>query len=143
MFCREIVADLKKARAADHPFPRVVFVHQGTVDEGATFFEKRWPDVPAIADPDHTLYAAFGVVRAKAGQVVGPRAMLRGMHSMLRGHFAGKPIGDVLRMPGAFLVHGGRIVWSQEPAHAGDHPDLDTIRALFVGLTAEPASTSA
>ncbi len=120
-----------------------MFVHQGTVEQGASFFEGRWESVPAIADPEHALYDAFGVLRGSFGQVLGARPMVRGVRTALRGHFMGKPVGDIWRMPGAFLIHDGAIVWSNEPAHAGDHPDLDTIRALFVGLTAGHASTSA
>ena len=36
-------------------------------------------------------------------------------------------------MPGVFLVQGGRVLWSHQYRHAGDHPDLARIPELLAG----------
>ena len=127
MFCREIVSDLRSAREADKDFPRVVFFHQGTVEQGDDFFIPRWPEATAIADPDRAFYDAFGVENGRFRTVLGARSIVRGVQAALKGNFVGKPVGDVWRMPGAFLTERGAIVWSHAPKHAGDHPDLREI----------------
>ena len=141
MFCREIVADLRAARAADPAFPEVLFAHQGSVAQGNAFFMKRWPEVRAIADSGALLYDAFGVERGRLAAVVGPTAMVRGVKAALRGHLVGKPVGDVWRMPGAFLLDGDAIVWAQEPEHSGDHPDLAEVRALTSRVRSGPTES--
>ena len=64
------------------------------------------------------------------------RSIVRGVQAALRGYGVGKPVGDVWRMPGAFLVDRGAIVWAHEPKHAGDHPDLAEVAAVARSLQA-------
>lgn len=121
---------LRSARAADAHFPRVVLVHQGDVEAGEAFFEGRWPEAVAIADPERELYAAFGLTRARLSQVLSPRVLARGVVAAFRGGGPGKVVGDVMQMPGAFLIHEERVVWHHAARHAGDHPDLEEIRRV-------------
>lgn len=102
----------------------MVLCHQGSVDEGEAFFAARWPDVPAIADPDLRLYSAFGLGRGTLLQVAGPRAVLATGRALLKGNLVGKPSGDVMVMPGAFLISGDQIVWSHDYRHSGEKPDF-------------------
>lgn len=138
MFCREIVGDLRAAREADDAFPKVLFFHQGTVEQGDAFFFPRWPEVPAVADPDRAFYDAFGVEHGRWRTVLGARSIVRGVHAALKGNFVGLPVGDVWRMPGAFLIDRGAIVWAHAPSHAGDHPDLTEV--ALVARRLAPAS---
>jgi len=110
-------------------FPRVVLVHQGTVEKGDAFLEDRWPEVPAIADPGLGHHTAFGLGEGRLAQVIGPRALLASMRALFRGHFVGKPVGNVKVMPGAFLVSGGRILWKHDYGHSGERPDWVTAAA--------------
>jgi hypothetical protein len=134
VFCRELVSELRAARAAADDLPRVVLVHQGTVEQGDAFLESRWPEVSAIADPGRVLYAAFGLERGRLAQVLGPRVLLRGMSAALRGNGIGKPVGDLWQMPGAFVIHRSAIVWSHVAHHVGDQPNLDQVRTLMAHL---------
>lgn len=126
---------LRSARAAEAPFPRVLLVHLGDVEAGEAFFEKRWPEAVAIADPGRELYEAFGLERARLGQVLSPRVLARGVVAAFRGGGPGKPVGDVMQMPGAFLIHDGEVVWHHAARYAGDHPDLDEIRRVADSLS--------
>ncbi len=143
MFCRQIVADLRKAREADASAPQTVFVHLGSIAHGEAFFAARWPEAKAIANPSATLYDAFHIRRGRIGELLGPSAMLKGLGAALRGHGIGKPVGDPLRMPGTFLIHQDRIVWSHDARHAGDQPDLRAAHAVARALSAhQPEATA-
>jgi hypothetical protein len=115
----------------DPAYPRVVFVHQGTLEEGEAFFAKRWPAAAAVADPERRLFEAFSLGRGSLGQLLGPRVLASGLRATLRGNLSGKPVGDVRQMPGAFVVHKGRVLWSHASRHAGDQPDYRRIPALL------------
>ena len=87
------------------------------------FCARFWPDLPAIEDPGRGLYRAFGLERARARALASPRYLLAATRSLLRAGM-GRPHGDVMQMPGAFLVRGGELVWRHAFRHFGDHPDL-------------------
>lgn len=118
---------LRQEATSDRPFPRVLFVHQGDVEQGEEFFDKFYPDAAAVADPNLELYRAFGVEKGGWSQFVKPGywgSVLRAMS-----HGMGKPQGDVMRNPGAFLVRDGEIVLRQEFEHFGAPLELEAFRA--------------
>lgn len=121
----------------------MVFVHQGTADEGDDFFRRFWPQAIAVADPQHRLYDTFDIPRGGVGQVLGPRTFACAIRAALRGNGFGKPIGDVWRMPGALLMHRGQILWSHTFRHIGDEPDYATIPALLRAAFEEVAHEGA
>jgi len=98
----------------------VVFVHPAPKPDGEVFFAERWPEAPAIADPEHTLYEAFGLGRGSLLQLIGPKVWLAGLRAIGGGHGVGKPRGDVTLLSGAFLVRDGRVLWAHYAAHTGD-----------------------
>lgn len=119
-------------------FPRVVLVHQGSVEEGDGFFASRWPEVAAIADPDFELYSAFGLGAGSIGEVIGPRAIVASVRALVRGNFVGKPVGDVKVMPGAFLLAGDEILWRHDYRHSGERPDWGAATAAARGTAPSP-----
>lgn len=127
MFCRETVRRLRQLRENDADYPRVVLVHQGSPAEGERFFARHWPRAPAVADPEHRLFDGFSIARGGLKEVLSPGAFASGVRAALRGNGVGKPVGDVWRMPGAFLLHRGRVLWSHEFTHVGDQPDYARI----------------
>jgi len=127
IFCRENIKDLKKASKTVDSFPEVVFIHQGTVEEGNTFFKKFWEEAPAISDPSKTFYSEFGVERGSFSELLSPSVVACSFRAMGKGNFVGKPIGDPLVMPGMFYVEGNSIVWTHNFKHIGDHPDYETL----------------
>lgn len=147
IFCREMIKDLRIASEnADGPggerrYPKVVFVHMGTREQGDAFFGSYWPGVTAVSDPTRRLYEALGLQRGGLPQMFGPRAWTCGIRAVSKGHFVGKPVGDPWQMPGVFLLDGTvagdvPILWQHTFRHAGDHPN-------FADLATHPALVAA
>lgn len=94
------------------------------------FFQERWPEARAIADPRRVLYKAFGIGAGKPLQLIGPGIFTSSARAMVKGHMQGETVGDPLVMPGLFAVQGDRILWEHKFKHAGDHPDWVRLPAL-------------
>ena len=62
-------------------------------------------------------------------QLLGPSVMACSLRAAAKGHFVGAPVGDVRQMPGLFYVKGDRVLWQHDFAHAGDHPDFESLPA--------------
>lgn len=77
-----------------------------------------------FADPDRLLYRAMELGRGSFLQLFGPRVVFAGVRAALRGHGIGKLEGDGFQMPGAFVIHRGRVVREFRHATAADRPDL-------------------
>ena len=109
-------------------------MHLGSPDEGDAFLEERWPGARAASDPDQHLYSAFGLGRARLGQLLSPGVVVAGLKAMRHG--VGKPVGDPLVMSGWFLVHGGRVVWEHRHEHAGAPRRYEELRAAVAATGA-------
>ncbi len=110
-------------------YPPVLFFHHGTADQGAAFFGRSWPEARVVSDATKQFYTAFGLFRGTLSQLFGPGAFMRGRQAALRGHGIGRPVGDPLLMPGAFLVQKDRVLWAHPYRHVGDHPDFAQVMA--------------
>lgn len=126
---RELVGELADADAvaADRHHPQVVFVHQGSVEQGPMFIGGLMPDAEAIADPDGELFEAVGIDRGSLRQVFGLRTWRRALQALTKGHFVNRKIGDPWTRPTIMAVRDGWIVWEHRGRHAGDHPDVAAI----------------
>lgn len=127
-FCRETLADLRDQRArVEAAGVTPVLVHMGSDASAAAFFGKYGlADVPRVSDPEKRLYRAFDLRRGSLGQLFGIRVWLRGFEAgVLGGHGVGMLQGDGFQMPGAFVVHRGRIVRAFRHRDAADRPDYD------------------
>lgn len=111
----------------------MLFVHPATSEEAEPHFAARWPDAAAVADPEQDLYRAFGLGRGSALQLLGPRVWLSGLRALGGLHGVGRPTGDPLVMPGAFLVRDGAVTWSHVSEHAGDVVSRRQLEALADG----------
>lgn len=117
--------------ASNPTYPIVVFVHQGSVEQGESYFADLQSDVRAIADPTGALYEAFGIERGGMREMFGLRAWLRGIQATLGGHFIGRKVGDPWTLPTVFAIQNGHIIWEHRGRHAGDHPDIAKIPELL------------
>lgn len=117
------------------PYPPILFVHHGTAEQGAAFFQRSWPEARVISDATKQFYTAFGLVRGTWSQLLGPGALVRGVQAMLKGHGIGRPVGDPLLMPGAFLIHKDHVLWQHTYHHVGDHPDFAQFTAPMESAT--------
>lgn len=100
-------------------------VHLGREAEATAWLRKhRLEDAIAIADPERTLYRAFALKRGGFREFLSPKVLFRALLAgALFRHGAGKPAGDPLQMPGAFLLRDGRIVGEFRHRTAADRPD--------------------
>ncbi len=126
-FCRETVADLRKAAEERDDYPPVLFFVPGTPREGRAFLRHYWPEARAVSDPELDFYGAFGVNRGSFLQMLGPGVWGARRRASRKGHENGERSGDVLRLPGVFVSQGDRILWRHDFRHAADHPDFDEI----------------
>lgn len=125
-FCRETLAKLEKRRTEiEAAGAKIVLVHMIENDSEAEMFFARYRlhDVDRISDPQQEVYRRFGLPRGGLAQVMGIGVWWPGLKSVLGGHVPGKPVGDVFQMPGAFLLHQGRIVRSFKSRDSAEHPD--------------------
>ncbi len=130
MFCRETLADMREVSERDSRFPKALFFFQGSPTEGRAFLRRYWPDLRAVADPQGEFYEGFGVGRGGMMKMFGPSVWSAKSRAEAKGHENGPRMGDIWRMPGAFLTRGTRVLWAHEYRHAADHPDYDRIARL-------------
>jgi len=126
-FCRETLARLQEIRQEiESSGVKIVLVHLMSDPEGGKFFATYGlDDVPRISDPDGTVYRLFGLERGSLFQVLGPQVWWKGFRSViLKGHLPGKPVGDVLQLPGTFVVYEGKIVAEQKAENSAEQPDF-------------------
>jgi hypothetical protein len=131
MFCREMVRDLRRVTASDPNYPRLLFFHLEDAATGRHFFERLWPEAPAVADPQRFFYTHFGLRRARLMELLGLRVLARAVQAVLKGNLPGRPTSDPLQMPGTVVVERNRVVWEHAFGHAGDHPDLVQLGRRF------------
>jgi len=96
----------------------------GSRQQGEAFLARYGlADVHHFADPDCTLYRAFGLKRAPISAFLTAKVWRRALEGFRAGHGVGLLVGDGLRMPGIFLLHQGRIVRLFRHLSPADRPD--------------------
>lgn len=130
-FTRRILRHLEDLKVdADRRGARLVLVHMLQQGHETRYLGQR-SGVARIADPHCELYRAFGLGKGGIPELFGPRVWLPVLSSLVRGCGMGHLAGDGLQMPGAFLIHKGRILATQKPRSQAYLPDLPR---LFEGL---------
>jgi hypothetical protein len=122
-----MVADVARHRAAiEATGTPVAFVHMHSEPMADAYFaEFGMPDVLRVSDPEQRLYAAFSLARVRPTHWLSWRVIRRYIDAIFRGgHRPGFVGGDVLQMPGAFLVSRGEIVRAFRPALVSDRFDV-------------------
>ena len=122
-----MVADVATHRATiDATGTPVAFVHMHPAFRADAYFaEFGLPDVLRVSDPEQRLYAAFGLARVRPTHWLSWRIIRRYIDAIFRGgHRPGFVGGDVLQMPGAFVVSGDAIVRAFRPALVSDRFDV-------------------
>jgi len=126
-FSRQSLADLRDQRdAIEANGARLMIAHLEPPSVAEALLQRYGlGDVPTISDPSARLYESCGLNRGRIAQVVGPRVLWRWLvTALVRRHGAGWTGADVRRMPGAFLIHQGRIVRAFRHRTTADRPDF-------------------
>jgi len=128
-FCRETMADLAARRTAlEAAGTTLALVHMSTPDDFARLAHSyQLGDVPAFADPERRLYRGLGLRRGRLRQLLGPSVWRRGFTAWRAGHAVGRLDGDGTQMPGAFLIHHGKVVRRFVHQTAADRPDYEAL----------------
>ncbi|MFK7916759.1 MAG: AhpC/TSA family protein [Ilumatobacter sp.] len=105
----------------------MVFVYQGTADQGPMFFERLDSDAIAVADPDGELYEHFEIERGGWREMFGLRSWAAGIRATAKGHLINRKVGDAWTLPTIVAVRNERIVGEFRGRHAGDHPDVEQL----------------
>ena len=113
--------------------PDVLYITTAKAEDVQQYFSATWPEARAVSDPKAVLFQAFGLERARVGQLFGPKVWVRGLQATLKGHFIGAPKGDPWRMPGYFLVDRElEVLWSFSANYAGQRPDWSEIPGVRI-----------
>jgi hypothetical protein len=115
---------------------QVVLVGMGNREESEQFRRRFQVPFPLVCDPDQDLYRVMSLPKGNASQVMGPSLVLRAAKSVLRGNLPGKPVGDVLQMPGVVGVDTAGGIWfSHIGRSAADYAPMDEIFAAWAAHT--------
>ncbi len=115
---------------------QVVLVGLGSAEQAEQFKKEFSLTFPIVCDPQKDLYRQYGLGRGGVSSLASPAVILRGMRAMSRGYTPGIPQGDVMQMPGVFLIDtGGNIRYSYYSKDASDHPQVNSLLALKNLLT--------
>lgn len=105
---------------------------QGNPAQAAALCGQYRVEFPCLADPDLDTYRTFGLKRGSMADVVGPATWLKAAAAMRQGHFGGRVIGDVMQLPGTFIVdRAGIIRFARYAEHSGDHPSMEELIAAL------------
>ncbi len=129
-FSRQALADLRDQRGAiEASGTRVMIVHLEPRPVAEPLLRRYGlGDVPTISDPSAEVYESCGLSRGRISQLVGPRVVWRWLvTALVKRQGAGWTGADVRRMPGAFLIHRGRVMRAFRHRTTADRPDFRSL----------------
>ncbi len=103
----------------------------GSPEQTAAFRQRH--DLPflCLSDPQKRAYQAFRLARGSAWQIAGPANWAGGLKALVRGG-VGVPQGDVLQMPGAFVIDPlGRLRYVHYSDKQVDRPSHEAMMAAM------------
>jgi peroxiredoxin len=110
---------------------QVVLVGLGAPDRAESFKNRLSLSFPIICDPEKKLYQAYGLGKGSLAAMASPGFLLKGLKSLSRGYIPGVPRGDVMQMPGVFLIDtSGNIRYTHYSKDPSDNPSMQTLLAL-------------
>jgi peroxiredoxin len=137
IYCRESLAELGRLRQSiEAEGAQIAAVHMGTESQAETLLSLfNLEDVERFSDPERRLYHAFGLERATLGQLLTPSSWIGHLRAGLKSPFLPGTrlkgiVGDVLQMPGVFLLKDGKIVGDFKPDRLDKRPEYLEMAAL-------------
>lgn len=125
-FCREALSELSKIHEQiESKGTKLVLVHMlEDEDQAYEQLEKYGlENVATISDPEEILYKRFKLRKGTLNQLLGVKDLYRGfVAGVLHGHGIGREMGDMMQMPGVFLIYKGQILKSYVHQHSSDKP---------------------
>lgn len=128
-FCREALCDISKQRKEiESKGVRLVLVHMLEDEEEAKrqvefYGWGKLNDVPTISDPEGMLYKKFKLRRGTFWQLLGGKVLFRGIIAgIFKYRGIGKEMGDMMQMPGVFVLFKGQILNKYVHQSSADRP---------------------
>ena len=119
-----------KAQFEDNGF-QIILVGLGTFDQAEAFKKRFSLSFPIICDPEKKLYRTYGLGGGSVASMVSPAFLLKGLKTLSKGHTLGIPQGDIMQMPGVFLIDtSGNIRYAHYSKDPSDNPSINTLLAL-------------
>ena len=119
-----------KAQFEDNGF-QIILVGLGTFDQAEAFKKRFSLSFPIICDPEKKLYRAYGLGGGSVAGMVSPAFLFKGLKTLSKGHTLGIPQGDIMQMPGVFLIDtSGNIRYAHYSKDPSDNPSINTLLAL-------------
>lgn len=105
---------------------QVLLVSMGSPSEAEAFRREFGIPFAMVCDPDQTLYRAYNLKRGTLGTLASPRLFLQSVRALAHGHLPGVPHGDVMQMPGAFVIdRKGVVRYQHYSSDAADYPSAE------------------
>jgi peroxiredoxin len=110
---------------------QIVLVGLGAAEQAEKFRAEFSLLFPMICDPHKELYSLFGLGRGTVRTMASATVLIRGLRAMYQGYTPGIPRGDVMQMPGVFLIDTeGNIRYAHYAKDPSDHPPVDSLVEL-------------
>jgi hypothetical protein len=121
------VADQRELIAANGT--QLAFVHQGPEEYGKLLLERYGlHDLPRLSDPKRALYRVFELRVTTPLHFLRPKVWKRSLENLLQNkNRGGRPVGNILQMPGAFLLRQGEIIRAFRHETIADRPDYQKL----------------
>jgi peroxiredoxin len=104
-------------------------IGQGTPEELRKFMEGRDLPFEMLTDPERAAFRAYGLERGSAGQIFSRQVVVEGFKAAAEGHVMTRAVGDVMQLPGSFVVQDGTIVFAHRGQLSSDVGDPDELIA--------------
>jgi len=131
MHCRDWLAQLEQhQQELQDAELQIVAVGQGEAKHAQRYCGNLAPSIVCLTDTATDPYHTYGLRQAtmREGAANSIAILKASLQAAARGHFQGKPTGDVLMLPGTFIVDkDGRIRYTYYSKHAGDHPTFEDL----------------
>ena len=115
--------------ACDEIGLRVVPIGQGTPEDLQKFLAGRDLPFEVLTDPEREAFRAYGLERGSPGQIFSRQVVVEGLKAASEGHVMSKVVGDVMQLPGSFVVEKGTIVFAHRGQLSSDVGDPDDLIA--------------
>jgi peroxiredoxin len=125
-FCRHSLAMLRQQYAQlQASGTGVVLIHMGNDRQTEKILARfGLADLPRVSDPQRALYRAFGLRAGNAWQVFGPQLWWGALRNTIHHGQSLMPEGNVMQMPGVFLIYYGHVVRSFLYHDIGNKPNF-------------------
>ncbi|MEY3989817.1 MAG: hypothetical protein RI985_898 [Chloroflexota bacterium] len=126
------MASLAKFQSAVESPVQVVAVGMGQPSDARTICATLAPNISCMVDLDQSAYRAFGLGSGSIGAFLAPSVVAAGVKAYAEGYGGGTPVGDVLQMPGTFVIRpSGEIALAYYSRTVADHPSDVVLKAAL------------